>query len=128
MIDVFAVIAEPNRRLILDRLLESEASVTDLITVIGLSQTAMSKHLRVLRAHNLVTSRIDAQRRIYALNSAPLTELDDWLQGYRRTWSGHIDALAAHLEAKHPQAGSTAPDQPRRPAEPDESAEPEERK
>jgi DNA-binding transcriptional ArsR family regulator len=113
--DVFAVIAEPNRRLILDRLLESEASVTDLITVIGLSQTAMSKHLRVLRTHNLVTSRIDAQRRIYALNSAPLTELDEWLQGYRRTWSGHVDALAAHLEAKHPQSGSIDADQPQPP-------------
>jgi DNA-binding transcriptional ArsR family regulator len=118
--DLFAVIAEPNRRLILDRLLESEASVTDLITVIGLSQTAMSKHLRVLRTHNLVTSRIDAQRRIYALNSAPLTELDEWLQGYRRSWSGHVDALAAHLEAKHPQSGSVDADQPPPPAEADE--------
>ncbi|MET0863201.1 MAG: metalloregulator ArsR/SmtB family transcription factor [Nakamurella sp.] len=109
MSDLFAVIAEPNRRLILDRLLESDASVTDLITVIGLSQTAMSKHLRVLRTHNLVTSRIDKQRRIYALNSEPLAELDDWLQGYRRTWSEHLDALAAHLDRQ----ASSSPRTPR---------------
>lgn len=100
--DLFTVLAEPSRRLILDRLLESEASVTDLTAVIQLSQTAVSKHLRVLRTHHLVTSRIDAQRRIYALNSGPLVELDEWLQQYRRTWAGHIDALAAHLDRKHP--------------------------
>jgi DNA-binding transcriptional ArsR family regulator len=120
MADLFAVIAEPNRRLILDRLLESEASVTDLITVIGLSQTAMSKHLRVLRAHHLVSCRTDAQRRIYALNSAPLTELDDWLQGYRQTWNTHLDALAAHLDGKHPQPGSVTTDQTDRSADPDQ--------
>ncbi len=102
MSDLFAVLAEPVRRRILDRLLQSEASVTDLITVIGLSQTAMSKHLRVLREHDLVISRVDSQRRIYALNSEPLTELDDWLDAYRHTWNARIDALAQHLEHRHP--------------------------
>jgi DNA-binding transcriptional ArsR family regulator len=100
--DLYAVLAEPARRRILDRLLQSEASVTDLITVIGMSQTAMSKHLRVLREHNLVTARVDAQRRIYALNSAPLTEIDDWLHAYRLRWNSRIDALAQHLDALHP--------------------------
>jgi DNA-binding transcriptional ArsR family regulator len=100
--DLFAVLAEPVRRRILDRLLQSEASVTDLITVIGLSQTAMSKHLRVLRQHNLVTARVDAQRRIYALNSGPLTEIDEWLRAYRQSWNSRIDALAEHLDALHP--------------------------
>ncbi len=102
MSDLFAVLAEPTRRRILDRLLQSEASVTDLITVIGLSQTAMSKHLRVLRQHNLVTARVDAQRRIYALNGEPLTEIDDWLRGYRQSWNSRIDALAEHLDRQHP--------------------------
>jgi hypothetical protein len=62
----------------------------------------MSKQLRVLRQHNPVISRVDAQRRIYALNSAPLTELDDWLNAYRHTWDTRIDALARHLEHRHP--------------------------
>ena len=96
--DLFAVLAEPSRRQILDRLLQSEASVTELIAVIGVSQTAMSKHLRVLRAHHLVTSRIAAQRRIYSLDSRPLAEIDDWLADYRRTWNSRVDALAELLD------------------------------
>jgi len=100
--DLYAVLAEPARRRILDRLLQSEASVTDLITVIGLSQPAMSKHLRVLREHNLVTARIDAQRRIYTLNSEPLTEIDEWLRAYRQSWSSRIDALEDHLDKLYP--------------------------
>lgn len=76
--------------------------MTDLITVIGLSQTAMSKHLRVLREHNLVTARVDAQRRIYALNSKPLTEIDEWLRAYRHSWNPRIDALAEHLDKLYP--------------------------
>ena len=100
--DLYAVLAEPARRRILDRLLQSEASVTNLITVIGLSQPAMSKHLRVLREHNLVTARIDAQRRIYTLNSEPLTEIDEWLSAYRQSWSSRIDALEDHLDKLYP--------------------------
>ena len=100
--DLYAVLAEPARRRILDRLLKSEASVTNLITVIGLSQPAMSKHLRVLREHNLVTARIDAQRRIYTLNSEPLTEIDEWLSAYRQSWSSRIDALEDHLDKLYP--------------------------
>ena len=100
--DLYAVLAEPARRRILDRLLQSEASVTDLITVIGLSQPAISKHLRVLREHDLVTARIDAQRRIYTLNSEPLTEIDEWLRAYRQNWSSRIDALEDHLDKLYP--------------------------
>jgi DNA-binding transcriptional ArsR family regulator len=100
--DLYAVLAEPARRRILDRLLQSEASVTDLITVIGLSQPAISKHLRVLREHDLVTARIDAQRRIYTLNSEPLTEIDEWLSAYRQSWSSRIDALEDHLDKLYP--------------------------
>ena len=100
--DLYAVLAEPARRQILDRLLQSEASVTDLITVIGLSQPAISKHLRVLREHDLVTARIDAQRRIYTLNSEPLTEIDEWLSAYRQSWSSRIDALEDHLDKLYP--------------------------
>jgi DNA-binding transcriptional ArsR family regulator len=62
----------------------------------------MSKHLRVLREHNLVTARIDAQRRIYTLNSEPLTEIDEWLRAYRQSWSSRIDALEDHLDKLYP--------------------------
>ncbi len=98
MADLFAVVAEPSRRRILDCLLQSESSVNELADVLGLAQPAVSKHLRVLRESGLVTTRIAAQRRIYALDARPLAEMDAWLRAYRRTWSRHIDALAEHLD------------------------------
>ena len=101
MADLFAVVAEPSRRRILDRLLQAESSVNELVDVLGLAQPAVSKHLRVLRDSGLVTTRVDAQRRIYALDSRPLAEIDEWLQAYRKTWNRHIDALAEHLDRQH---------------------------
>jgi DNA-binding transcriptional ArsR family regulator len=95
---LFEVLAEPSRRRILDRLLRADASVGELVDDTGLSQTAVSKHLRVLREHGLVTVSVDAQRRIYALNSRPLAEIDDWLRGYRAAWNQHVDALVDHLD------------------------------
>jgi DNA-binding transcriptional ArsR family regulator len=95
---LFDVVAEPTRRRILDRLLVGDASVGELVDDTGLSQPAVSKHLRVLREHGLVTVVVDAQRRIYALDSRPLTEIDDWLQAYRATWNRHVDALVEHLD------------------------------
>ena len=97
----FEVLAEPTRRRILDLLLEQPRSVGELTEQIGLSQPATSKHLRVLRDAGLVSVRVDAQRRWYELNPAPLAELDSWLRPYRRFWSDRLDALEHHLDA-HP--------------------------
>jgi DNA-binding transcriptional ArsR family regulator len=115
MTDLFTVVAEPSRRRILDRLLISEASVSDLIAVVGTSQPAMSKHLRVLRDNNLVTSRVDAQRRVYALNSTPLAEIDQWLAAYRSTWTARVDALAEHLDRVFPTDAAAFPEQQEQP-------------
>ena len=106
---LFDVVAEPSRRRILDRLLRADASVGELVDDTGLSQPAVSKHLRILREHGLVTVVVDAQRRIYALNSRPLLEIDEWLQAYRKTWNRHVDALVDHLDREQ-QAG--APNHP----------------
>lgn len=106
MVGLFAVIAEPSRRQILDELLRRDASVTELVEMTGLSQSAVSKHLRVLKDNGLVTVRVDAQRRVYALDSRPLAEIDNWLSSYRRTWHRHVDALAEHLDRRHPPRDS----------------------
>jgi DNA-binding transcriptional ArsR family regulator len=89
----FAVVAEPTRRRILDLLRGRARSVGELVDQLGLSQPGVSKHLRVLREAGLVGVRRDAQRRWYELRSEPLMEIDEWLEPYRRLWSGHLDAL-----------------------------------
>jgi DNA-binding transcriptional ArsR family regulator len=100
--DVFAVIAEPTRRRILDRLRHSDQSVGELVDRLGVSQPAVSKHLRVLREAGLVTSRIAAQQRIYGIRTVPLRELDAWLAPYRELWEHHLDALERHLDSLAP--------------------------
>ena len=95
---MFEVLAEPNRRRILDLLREDERPVGDLVAALGLSQPAVSKHLRVLREAGLVDVRVDAQRRLYRVRPEPLAEIDAWLEPYRRLWSRSLDALGRHLE------------------------------
>jgi DNA-binding transcriptional ArsR family regulator len=58
--------------------------------------------LRTLREAGLVKVRVDAQRRVYELDPAPLAELDDWLAPYRRFWGRHLDALERHLDESDP--------------------------
>jgi DNA-binding transcriptional ArsR family regulator len=82
----FEVLAEPNRRLILDLLGPGERAVGDLVAAMAIGQPAVSKHLRVLREAGLVEVRTDAQRRLYRVRTEPLRELDDWLAPYRARW------------------------------------------
>ena len=96
----FSVLAEPNRRRILDLLRERERSVNELVDELGLSQPAVSKHLKVLREANLVEVRQDAQRRWYRLQAKPLIEIEAWLAPYRSFWSERLDALEAYLSAQ----------------------------
>jgi DNA-binding transcriptional ArsR family regulator len=94
----FAIIAEPNRRAILSLLASQEQSVGDIERRLQMSQTSVSKHLRVLREAGFVEARIEAQRRVYQLRPEPLMEVDAWLSPFRRFWSTHVDALERHLD------------------------------
>ena len=96
---LFDVLAEPNRRRILDLLLEGERPVGDLVAALAVSQPAVSKHLKVLRDAGLVEARTDAQRRVYRLQTAPLHSIDDWLAPYRAQWSASLDDLERHLDS-----------------------------
>jgi DNA-binding transcriptional ArsR family regulator len=98
MATTFEVLAEPNRRRILDLLLEAERPVGDLVGATSLSQPSVSKHLRVLRQAGLVEVRIDAQRRVYRVRPEPLRTVDEWLGPYRELWASRLDALEQHLE------------------------------
>ena len=94
------MIAEPTRRRIVDALRRSECSVSDLVVALGMSQPAVSKHLRVLREAGVVSARTAAQQRIYRLEPGPFRELDAWLAPYRRLWTHHLGALERHLDQK----------------------------
>ncbi|HSR26079.1 MAG TPA: metalloregulator ArsR/SmtB family transcription factor [Candidatus Eisenbacteria bacterium] len=94
----FEVLAEPNRRRILDLLRAEERPVGDLVAALVISQPAVSKHLRVLREAGLVEARADGQRRVYRVRADPLRELDEWLAPYRRLWATRLDALERHLD------------------------------
>jgi DNA-binding transcriptional ArsR family regulator len=97
-VSTFEVLAEPNRRRILDLLQASESPVGDLVERLDLSQPAVSKHLRILREAGLVDVRADAQRRVYRVRPEPLRALDEWLAPYRRMWAASLDDLEQHLD------------------------------
>src|SRR5690349_2756687 len=97
MATTFEVLAEPNRRRILDLLRTGEQPVGDLVVATALSQPSVSKHLRALRAAGLVDVRADAQRRVYRLRPEPLRDLDEWLRPYRALSASRLDALEEHL-------------------------------
>lgn len=96
----FDVLAEPNRRAILDLLRDGERAVGDLVDRLEVSQPAVSKHLRVLKEAGLVEARTDAQRRLYRICPEPLEALDDWLEPYRRYWTTHLDQRESHLDRR----------------------------
>jgi DNA-binding transcriptional ArsR family regulator len=93
------VLAEPNRRRLLDLLRDGERPVGDLVERMHLTQPAVSKHLRVLKDAGLVDVRADAQRRLYRIRPEPLAELDAWLEPYRALWSDRLDLLERHLDS-----------------------------
>ena len=96
--DAFNAVAEPRRRQILDVLVGGERPVNDLVTLLGLAQPQVSKHLRVLREVGLVSARDEGRQRVYRLNGAPLQPIHDWVKGYERMWEERFEALDKVLE------------------------------
>jgi DNA-binding transcriptional ArsR family regulator len=105
---IFEILVEPNRRRILDLLREGYRPVGEIVSALGLSQPAVSKHLRVLKEAGLVVVRPDAQRRLYQLRAEPLSEVDAWLAPYRRLWAERLDALERHLDSMPDEPGGAS--------------------
>jgi DNA-binding transcriptional ArsR family regulator len=97
----FDVLGDPVRRRILELLLDEEKSSGDIVTVIraefGITQPAVSQHLRVLRDNGFARVRAEGTRRLYAVEDAPLQDVDRWLQPFREFWSQRLDALGTEL-------------------------------
>jgi DNA-binding transcriptional ArsR family regulator len=101
-VHAFAVLGDPVRRRILELLLaEGEQTSGAVCAVVqaefGLSQPAVSQHLKVLRDHGFATVRAEGTRRLYAVDPTPLQEVDRWLERYRRAWTGPLMALETEL-------------------------------
>jgi len=96
--DTFNAVAEPQRRRILDLLADGERPVNDLVTLLGLTQPQVSKHLRVLREVGAVQVRGEGRRRLYRLNGAALKPIHDWVKAYERTWQERFEAMDDVLE------------------------------
>ena len=102
----FDVLGDPVRRRILELLAEGEHSSGEVVAVIadefGISQPAVSMHLRVLRESGFASTRAEGARRIYALETGPLAEVDAWLAPFRAFWEQRLDALGTEVaRGKH---------------------------
>jgi DNA-binding transcriptional ArsR family regulator len=98
---IFAALADPTRRAILARLAGGSATVKELSEPFAMSGPAISKHLRVLERAGLITRGRDAQWRPRELAAAPLKEVADWAESYRRFWDAsyeRLDGYLRHLE------------------------------
>lgn len=97
---VFAALAHPIRRSILERLAEGDCTVGDLATPHAVSMPAISRHLRVLEDAGLLEQTPDGRVRRCALKAKPLSAAFGWLVQYRLFWEDALDAMARHLERK----------------------------
>lgn len=94
----FAALADPTRRAILARLAKGEATVGELQRPFGISQPAVSRHLKVLEAAGLIEGGRAAQSRPRRLKAEALAEAQDWIAGLRNLWSDSFDRLDAFLK------------------------------
>ncbi len=97
----FDVLGDPVRRRILELLADGELSSGAIAEVVqdefGISQPAVSQHLRVLRDSGFATVRPSGARRLYAVDAAPFREVDAWLDHFHRFWEQRLDSLATEL-------------------------------
>ncbi len=96
----FEALAEPTRRRIVELLADGERSAGEIASHFSTSRPGVSRHLRVLHEHGLVTTRQAGTRRLYSLDPAPLEEVDEWLERYRCFWTNRLDALDTEIRRR----------------------------
>lgn len=90
---VLRALADEGRLTLLQALATGPATAGELASLLPIARPGVSRHLKVLREAGLVEVRQEAQRRIYQLRTAPLAEIDGWLDQYRALWEHRMDAL-----------------------------------
>jgi DNA-binding transcriptional ArsR family regulator len=99
--EAFDVLGDPVRRRILELLAQGEHASGEIVAVVGgefgITQSAVSQHLKVLRDAGFASVRIDGPRRLYAVDAAPMAEVDAWLARFRGFWTPKLEALATEV-------------------------------
>jgi DNA-binding transcriptional ArsR family regulator len=97
----FDVLGDPVRRRILELLADGEHASGEVVSIVqrefGISQPAVSQHLKVLRESGFATVRSEGTRRVYSVDGAALQEVDAWLERFRGFWTRKLDALATEV-------------------------------
>ena len=102
-------LSDPTRRAILLQLARGEATVTELCAPFAISQPAISRHLKVLKAARLIEHRVDGAKRPCRLNDTGISEIEAWLQTMRSTMATNYDRLDAVLVAMQATTKPAAP-------------------
>ncbi len=99
--NVFSILSDPVRRRILERLIDRDLSSGEVVDVVGqefgITQSAISQHLKLLRDNGFASVSVEGTRRIYSLETTGLQDLDQWLSPFRRFWGPKFEALAKEV-------------------------------
>ena len=96
-LDVFQTLADPTRRRIVE-VLHDEQAVNEIVALVGIHQSGVSRHLRILNEAGFVQVRPVGPKRLYSLRPEPFHELERWVGSYRDIWEARLERFAAALE------------------------------
>ena len=106
-IDAFEALADPSRRRILAALRKGEQPVGGIVQQVGIHQSGVSRHLKILHDSGFVSVRPEGQRRLYTLKAEPFRELEAWLKEYLCVWEGRLNRFDAALGVVAKQKAGT---------------------
>ena len=95
---MFEILADDTRRRIIEVLRDGEHSVNEIVAAVGIAQSGVSRHLRILHLAGFVDVRADGQRRLYSLRPDPFQQIDTWMADYRRLWEHRLDRLGEVID------------------------------
>jgi len=98
--DLFQTLADPTRRLIIEALQERERAVNDIVAGVGIHQSGVSRHLRILHDAGFVRVRADGVRRLYSLRPERFCELEAWLTQFRSLWEARLEKFGEALNQR----------------------------
>jgi DNA-binding transcriptional ArsR family regulator len=107
--NAFQTLADPTRRQIVETLRRGEQQVNDIVAVLDIHQSGVSRHLKLLSEAGFVAVRPDGQRRLYSLRPEPFLELQRWTASYEHLWQARLDRVGAALEKRRKRAKASSP-------------------